>query len=260
MGLTCLSEAFKVPQVTFGVGDGKDAKSFILHKILVIENSALFDADFDNSRGRSDQCKDYINIRLERPALFGIYAAWLYQNAVDRTALSHLGKGGQESADQDIGNYHGNLICLYIFAEEYEIPLLSNEVITLLAVSNVEPSVICENYPDMPGALQRLLVDRCATNRHRLKRALDEPSFDPPPFDQPFSQPNRFCMDVLKAILHQEERAKTSEELVTKRPIERICDYHEHGSVLEQETCIERLKLAYPDLKDTPGLSSGSGE
>ena len=168
--------------VTFFIGDGEEAKTFIVHKEFACHYSPVFNAAF-NSSFTEGQTLTY---RLEdtTEGAFRLLVQWLYTQKLDLLQLNDESSDDETYSDSTWDENNRGLVELWILADRLCIPQLQNFALeSINKISDkllmVPTGIFNYTYEHTTAGcqLRRFLVELCARGLKSWFYSVESESF-----------------------------------------------------------------------------------
>ena len=255
---------------------GSSKVPFILHPRVVSKRCPMLFRHLQNpasivSTNGHRESAEQDEATFEKTSLetFRIFAAWLYRQELIPPSKSLSGRSTSSAVQADISATHRlvqkkgvthrlspesdaqigdlELVQLFKFGEDWDIPSLSNSAITTLALQNdVYARTTAKGAIDAAFAsggkdshLRQFLVEEAAfrLNDENVSEAIH-------------AYPPEFVTKFLRQVLRQRDRK--SQPMRGSQWRRHLCQYHEHGRELRGSTCERDLKSSSADLVGKP--------
>lgn len=204
--------------ITTGKDFGNE-EIFILPREYLTTVSEYFENMFQGAFRETTDKKVALND--VEPVIFRLFIEWLNNRRLHNTKREIFDGSAQ------VQNYEGykQLLDLYVFSDEYDVPQLRRDVLDALVLfSHLSPTLfdmelVAQAYDKLPSnsPLLRFLVDEYAAN------------WAGPVEDVRDDTPTAFLWDLTKTFCDLRRiRRRTGKIEEARFPSKKLCDYHEH--------------------------------
>ncbi|KAE9969167.1 hypothetical protein BLS_005465 [Venturia inaequalis] len=212
--------------VTITVGQGNEAKAFLVAREHLISASDYFANAFNGIFREAADKK--ISLADVESKTFGIFIQWLQ----GRTLLDGNGKEydavKDKAMDPDSGKKIIELLNMYVFGDEYDVPQFRRDVIDTFIDYQ-------EKYPSLPGCdTISQAYERLPASSPMLQFLVDSWAFSP--IGEGITNsghetlPRRFLVDTMLRLL-----ITGNGSMENINPYMQRCDYHEHNKIKKEE-------------------------
>ncbi|THW87138.1 hypothetical protein D6D15_06900 [Aureobasidium pullulans] len=220
-----LFDALRQPCAEIVVGTPDNSETFYLHKKLLCDSSSYFKAALNN--GFAETTSQKITLDDEDPAVFRIFASWLYHPIIVLPS-------------EDLHTQEEHLLKLYLFADKRGIVNLANDAITMLASCWV-------NYRVVKSKTNWIFSEILASSKLYdliLDSMFLELRYNSPDISRlnAADLPKPVLIDLLKREMRYRRGLSDFDACILS-----ACHYHVHGpdGVLTEAECVETIEKGH---------------